>query len=546
MKLSRSFTSVALLFLPTLAAAQAADSAARVDSLFVRWNSRETPGCTVGVGRGGRTLLTRAYGMADLEHDVPNTPETVFEAGSVSKQFTAAAVVLLAQQGRLSLDDPVRKHVPELPDYGAPLTVRHLLNHTSGLRDWGTVQEIAGWPRGTRTHTHAHVLDIAARQRALNFPPGSEYLYSNTGYNLLAVIVDRVAGEPFAEFTRRSLFQPLGMARTGWRDDFTRVVKGRAVAYELGRDSTFHSQMPFENVHGNGGLLTTVGDLLRWNENFADARVGGRVLVDELQRQGVLTSGRRIQYAEGLVVARHRGIPEVNHSGATAGYRAWLARYPEQRLSVAVLCNAAQANPVALGRRVADVFLPVSAAADAPAPVTLSAEALTARAGLYRNRRTSEPVRLAVRDGKLAAENAPPLVPLSATVFQAPSGWPRLEFDPAPAGRAALRLLAADGDTFVYDPVDDWAPGADRLDEFAGEYRSEEAEVAYTAAVEDGKLVLRRRPDARVELTPAYVDAFTAPRGWIVRFSRDASGRVDGLSVWLDRVRGLRFDRTSR
>jgi CubicO group peptidase (beta-lactamase class C family) len=496
----------------------------------------------VGVARDGQLVLARAWGMADLEHDVPNTPETVFEAGSVSKQFTAAAIVLLAQQGRLSLDDDVRRYVPEVPQYGATIRIRHLLNHTSGLRDWGVVEDIAGWPRGTRTYTHAHVLDIVGRQRALNFPPGSQYLYSNTGYNLLAIIVARVSGMPFAQFTRERIFQPLGMMHTQWRDDYTRVVKGRAVAYEVGGDSAPHQQMPFENVHGNGGLLTTVGDLLRWDRNFVTGQVGGRALADEMQRQGVLTGGRRIEYAEGLVITRHRGVAEVSHSGATAGYRAWLAHYPAHNLAVAVLCNAAEARTGTLGRRVADLYLPAAARASAPTPAAVPAPVLSARAGLYRDRRTSEPLRLAFTQGRLEMDGTP-LVPLSLTRFQLPNA--AVEFAAAPASApATLRIIGTDGDTLAFDPVAEWAPA--RPAEFAGEYRSDEAEVTFTVAVENGGLVMRRRPGTRMKLSPEYADAFTTPDGWVVRFSRTPAGRVNGFGLWVDRVRDLRFRRVTQ
>ncbi|HEU4451831.1 MAG TPA: serine hydrolase domain-containing protein [Longimicrobium sp.] len=537
-----------LLLVPAIASAQATvarapSQVARVDSVFARWDSHRTPGCAVAIRRDGTPLLVRAYGMADLEHDAPNLPETVFETGSVSKQFTAAAVVLLAQQGKLSLDDDVRKHVPELPDYGATITLRHLVNHTSGLRDWGTVVAIAGWPRTSRVHTHAHVLDVASRQKSLNYAPGSQYLYSNTGYNLLAVIVERVSGEPFAAFTRRAIFQPLGMTRTEWRDDFTRVVKGRAIAYEQREDSTFHSQMPFENVHGNGGLLTTVTDLLRWNENLRTGRVGGRALIDELNRQGVLADGRKIEYAGGLFVSRHRGLPEVSHSGATAGYRAWLGTYPEQRLEVALLCNAAEANPVVLAHQVADIYLPASAPPAAPRPVAMPAEMLEARAGLYRNRRTNEPYRLVVRDGRLGRPGSSGLTPVSAARFEGPDGWPRMEFEGP--GHVPFRFTGADGDTLSYEPMEAWTPTPEQLAALAGEYRSEEAEATYTVAVVDGKPVMRMRPAAAIPMVPAYADAFTVG-GMVVRFGRDAAGRVDGFSVWADRVRGLRFDRVSR
>jgi CubicO group peptidase (beta-lactamase class C family) len=538
---------VLLLAAPVALRAQETDSA-RIDGIFARWDSAGAPGCAVAAARDGRTIVSRAYGTADLEHDVANTPETVFEAGSVSKQFTAAAVLLLAREGKLSLDDDVRKHVPELPVYDAPVTLRQMMNHTSGLRDWGTVAEAAGWPRTSRVHTHAHVVDIASRQKSLNYTPGAEYLYSNTGYNLLAVIVERVSGEPFAAYTRRMIFQPLGMTRTEWRDDFTRVVKGRAVAYDRS-DGAWHSQMPFENVHGNGGLLTTVGDLVRWNEALAAGRVGGPGFLDEMQRQGVLTSGRRISYASGLFIGRHRGIPEVSHSGATAGYRAWLARYPEQSLSVAVLCNAAPASPTALARRVADLYLPATMQREpVEQPVDIPVSTLETRAGLYRDSRTGRAIRLVVRDGRLGVENQPALIAFSDQSFQAGPDGPRIEFGtpPAVAGRrAGFRLLTPDGDTLAYAPIDPWTPTPAQLAAFVGEYRSDEAEATYRAEVMDGKLVMRLRPHVTIELTPVYADAFTG-RGWMARFTRDRRGRVDGVTLWADRVRGLRFDRVAR
>ena len=323
--------------------------------MFSRW-TRETPGCAVGVARGGKPVLQKAYGMADLEHDVPNAPDTIFEAGSVSKQFTAAAVLLLAQEGKLSLDDQARKYLPELPDYGAPLTVRHMLQHTSGLRDWGEIAAIAGWPRTSRVHTHAHVLDIASRQKSLNFPPGTQWSYSNTGYNLAAILVSRVSGVSFAEFSQQRIFGPLGMTRTSWRDDYTRIVKGRAIAYEPGAGG-FRMNMPFENVHGNGGLLTTVGDLLKWNENFVSPKVGDAAFLKIQQEPGRFNDGKAHEYALGLYVRPYKGVPEVSHSGATAGYRAHLTRFPQQHLSVAVLCNVSTGSATQYAQTIAEMYL---------------------------------------------------------------------------------------------------------------------------------------------------------------------------------------------
>lgn len=540
MKLIRA-SLVAVLLAPAGAAAQGPDLAGRVDSLFARFAGAATPGCAVGVAQGGRPVLSRAYGMADLEHDAPNTPATIFEAGSVSKQFTAAAVLLLAQDGKLSLDDDVRKHIPELPVYAAPITLRHLLNHTSGLRDWGSVAAIGGWPRGSRAYTHAHVLEIARRQRALNHPTGQHFSYTNTGYNLLAMVVERAGGMPFPEFTRTRLFVPLGMTSTSWRDDYARVVKGRAVAYRPARGGGFRMDMPFENVHGNGGLLTTTADLLRWNENLRTGQVGGPALLREMHRQGRLNGGRETEYASGLVVTRYRGVPEVSHGGATAGYRAFLARYPEQRLDVALLCNAAGANAPALAHQVANLYLE-RAPEPRESPAAVEPALLQARAGLYRDTRTSLVLRLGMEEGVLGVVGGGDLVPVSPSRFRAGDGWVVFGEAPRAGERAAFDLVGSDGDSVRYEPVADFAPTAAQLAEFAGTYHSDEADATLTLEVAGGKLVLRDPAGSSAPLEPAYADAFSLGGG-IIRFARGSGGRVTGLSVVSDRVWSLAFER---
>ena len=347
--------------------AAAADST--IDRIFARFG-RTTPGCAVSVSSLGRSVYLKAFGMADLEHDVPITPRTIFEAGSVSKQFTAEAMMLLERDRKLSLDDQVRKYVPELPDYGEPMTIRQMLNHTSGLRDWGSVEGIAGWPRTRRAYTQAHVLDILGRQSALNFSPGTHWSYSNSGFNLAAMIVARVGGKPFPEFTRQRLFEPLGMSSTSWRDDFTAVIKGRAIAYA--GSTEFHTDMPFENAYGNGGLLTTVGDLQKWNEHLQTPSAADVAMVAEQQRPGHFNDGRPHGYGLGLFLGTDNGVREVYHSGSTAGYQAYLTRFPDQHLSVAVLCNLSTAEPTRYAHEVADIFLGATAkpqsAQSAPRP----------------------------------------------------------------------------------------------------------------------------------------------------------------------------------
>ena len=510
--------------------------AAKVDQIFKAWTDT-TPGCAVGVSQNGRSALEKGYGMADLEHDAKNTGDTIFEAGSVSKQFTAAAVLLLARDGKLSIDDPVRKYVPELPDYGKPLTIRHMLTHTSGLRDWGSVAAIAGWPRTTRVHTHAHVLDIVQRQRSLNFPPGTRYSYSNTGYNLAAIIVSRVSGMSFAEFSRTRLFEPLGMIHTSWRDDFTRVVKGRAIAYSAGRGG-FSQDMPFENVHGNGGLLTTVGDLLKWTANFASPKIGDAAFVREQQEPGTFNDGRQHGYALGLGIGSYKGVREVNHSGATAGYRAYLADYPDQRVSVAVLCNVSTGNAAQYAHAVADLYLgsAITAAAPEPSSATkydLKAAEAEAIAGLYRSTETGEPLRLVKEQSGLRIEGGAPLQAQSGTRFST-TNRRTVEVE---SGR--LRLIDQFGTVEPYERIPDAQLQPRPLTDYVGTYVSDEAEVTYAVSVQDGTLVLKRRPDTIIRLAVVYADGF---RGLgFIRFHRDSGGKVTGFSVSQDRVWDLRF-----
>jgi CubicO group peptidase (beta-lactamase class C family) len=504
------------------------DARARIDRHFERFTGR--PGCAVGAAINGASVLTAGYGVADLEHDIPITADTVFEPGSVSKQFTAAAVLLLAQQGRLSPDDPVRKYIPEVPDYGTPITIRHLIHHTSGLRDWGVVAAIGGWPRGTMARNHDDVLDIVRRQHALNYTPGAEYSYTNTGYNLAAILVGRVTGKSFAEFTREAIFQPLGMSSSSWRDDFRRIVPRRAIAYSPDGTS-FTLNMPFENVHGNGGMLTTVGDLLRWNANFTDAVVGGRELVDNQLRRGVLNDGRTIDYAGGVVVGTWRGVREISHSGATAGYGGWLAPYPDQGLSVAILCNVSTANPTQLGRDVAALYLGGALAEPPPAPTPIEVAGLPGMAGLYRNLRNYSTVTAAADNGRLRIGGAL-FTPVSPGTFM--NGGARLVVD---AGK--LRL----DDGTLLEKVEPANPTASELQSFAGEYVSDEAAATLRVAMEGELLRLQNRPGIWIALRPTYRDAFVAPGLGVVRFLRDSSGKVTEASVSQDRVWDLRFTR---
>ncbi|HEX7486644.1 MAG TPA: serine hydrolase domain-containing protein, partial [Vicinamibacterales bacterium] len=472
---------------------------------------------------------------------------TIFEAGSVSKQFTAAAVLLLARDGKLSLDDPVRKYIPELPDYGKPLTIRHMLQHTSGLRDWGEVESIAGWPRTSRVYTHAHVLDIVSRQKALNFEPGTNWSYCNTGYNLAAIMVSRVSGQPFAEFCRLRIFEPLGMTHTSWRDDFRRVVKGRAIAYDEVKDG-YRQDMPFENIHGNGGLLTTVGDLLRWNENAVTQKVGDAQFLREELQPGHFNDGKAHNYALGLYIRTFMGSSEVSHSGSTAGYRAYLTRYPDQHVSVAVLCNVSSGAAERYAHGVAALYLADAARAKTSRVAALGhheapMSVMTSAAGLYRNIVTGVPLTVLYKDAQLSLEGgtAPSnrLDPMGGSRFASPDGSRKYDFD----AQGGLRVAVDNGTSERYERVERAAPAADDLKALAGTYSSDEAEVELQVLAEGPDLKVRRRPDTTLVLRPVYKDAFSAQGLGLIRFRRDGAGQVNGLSVILDRVWDMPFER---
>lgn len=519
------------------------DASERVDEVFDRWNSNTSAGCAVGVVQDELVVLEEAYGMADLEHGIPNTPETIFEGGSLSKQFTAAAVVLLALDGELSLDDDVREYVPELPDYGHTITLHHLMTHTSGLRDWGSVASISGWGREERSHDHADVLDILSRQSELNFVPGHEYSYSNSGYNLLAIIVGRVSGMSFADFSRERIFEPLGLRNTRWRDDYRRIVPGRSTAYDATDDDGWEINRPIEHVHGNGGILTTVGDLGIWARAVEEGRLGGPRFTEMMHRQGRLNDGSEIVYAGGLRIEPYMGVPSVSHTGSTAGYRAFLARYPDQALTVAMLCNASNASTSGNGTAVARIYLgDVLSEATPNRPVAVDGgPTLDAFAGLYADPVTGETTELEIEDGALV-EGRTTLVRVAEDEFMEEVGATRYLFDVAGGEVLGFEVDDWQYTDQRYERVEPWSATPTQLRAFTGTYHSDDAETTYRVSVEGDALTVWQRPDVSRTLEPLYPDAFEM-NGRTVRFWRGAGGRVEALSLSLGRVYDMRFER---
>lgn len=510
-------------------------------------------GCVAGVALSGAPAVIIARGQADLEHAAPLTPATILETGSLAKQFTAAAVVLLAQDGKLSLDDDIRRYLPEMPDYGTPITIRHLLNHTSGLREQWSLMALTGNGPGAQAHTNAMILDLASRQKGLNFAPGSEFLYTNTNYALAAMIVERVSGGSLQAFTHQRLFQPLGMGHTVWREDFRTVVPGRANAYAP-TQAGFVANMPFTSVYGNGGLLTTVGDLLRWNA-FLDKPSdlpGGPALVAILQTPGRLKDGAPLEYGLGLEITRDHGRRLVSHSGSTAGYKAWLGRYPDEGISIAVMCNNGGIDPVAMGEQIAQQALlatghaPAEAAVSAPKAVA-AAQApkdLAPYQGLFRNPVTGDMIRLAAVGGQLILTRGASvaLTPLGRDSFQDADGS-LLRFTRKVTGAAAFSLTrgAVTQSFVVVRPATDAGAFAD----YVGTYYSTELDTLIIVAREGDALVMRQRFAVEWPLTPSFADAFTTRLRGVTTFvfSRDAEGKVTGFGAWAGGARNVVFVR---
>jgi CubicO group peptidase (beta-lactamase class C family) len=532
---------ILVLAIATPVPAQLSDAQrAGVDSIFAEFN-QNTPGCAIGIGQNGKTLIEQAYGMANLEYSVPLKPTSVFEIGSVSKQFTAAAILLLAERAVLSLDDDIRKWIPELPDFGKAITIRMLANHTSGLRDqWGLLT-LKNSPPGSAVHSLDLIVDLVAHQHDLNFPPNDQYLYSNTNFALLAVIVGRASGKSLAEFSQENIFKPLGMTHTQWRDDFTRVVRDRATAYN-GGPRGYNLDMPFTNVYGNGGLLTTVGDLLIWWDALSNNRLGSPAFLQKMTTTATLNSGQKITYALGLTVDIERGMRTFSHSGSTAGYRANLVHYPDRHTTIAVVCNNATGDPGRKIDRVAQVLFPqltANAAAAVVTPTGMSATDVQALAGLYRDANTNDVYRLEARAGKLVAPGVE-LVPISvATLRNARTG---VDVTVRRDGkRVLMQYPSANVTAVTLERVDTVALSADQLKEYVGGYWSAELDLRYDVDIDQGRLIIKRRLMPTLTLNPTYKDAFVGGGNWV--FARDASGKINALLHSQGRIRQVRFDR---
>jgi CubicO group peptidase (beta-lactamase class C family) len=410
-------------------------SAAAVDEVFSDLTKPGSPGCALAIYRDGKILYAKGYGLANIEENVPLMPQSVFDIGSTSKQFSAASILLLEKEGKLSVHDDIRKYIPELPPYSQKITILHLLNHTSGLRDYLTLMELAGINVDSVT-TDTDALALITRQKSLNFAPGSDWLYSNTGFFLLSVIAQRVSGRTLREFAAENIFAPLEMTHTQYRDSHTSLIPDRAMAYDEKENKAGYTlNVSYFEQTGDGAVHTSVEDLLKWDENFYSPRVGGKEFLTEIQERGKLNNGKVLDYAKGLFVQEYRGLHTVSHGGSWGGYRAELLRFPNQHFSVACLCNVGNAGPTRRAHQVADIYLgnlmkpkenkAMESDSKEKSETTISADKLKNYSGEYWSEELGIAYRLGVTDGRikvlsiLDASGSPRVNNFSADVLRA-------------------------------------------------------------------------------------------------------------------------------
>lgn len=521
----------------------------KVDAIFAAYDKTNTPGCSLAVIKDGEIIYERGYGMANLEYGIPNTPSTKFYIASTSKQFTAMAVSLLIKEGKVKLDDDVHQYIGELKDYDTPVTIRHLFHHTSGIRDEYLLLNFGGW-RDEDATTTADFLHILSLQKELNFLPGSEWVYSNSNYTLLAEIVARVSGKSMSEFCEERLFKPLGMKNTLFHEDFTKLVPGRAFSYDAAGPNIYSNNIITYGTAGDTGLFTTVEDLALWDQEFYKGKVAGEDVITMMHTEGKLSNGKPTGYAFGLMLNDYRGLKVVEHGGSDGGYRSTLVRFPDQHFSIAILGNFGMLQPNDLARKVADIFLAESFTDKTEIKeemvIELPREQLEEKAGLYYDAGRKLSMRIEYRDGMLLAGLGPGL-PLEAI---APDQM-RVAFLPSvkvkfekTENTMKLKAFLGFKEPDVYEKVEESNPTPAQLNEYTGKYTCPEVENTWEIILNEGQLCMLRAKHPTFPLRSTIKDGFTDTfAGHDLQFERDKTGKISGYRLSTARVRNLMFEK---
>ena len=546
----------ALIFVISIAVFAQDEKINKVNDLFAEWNKPESAGCAVGIVENGKIIYQNGYGSANLEHNIPITPQTVFHVASDSKQFTAFSILLLAQEGKLSLDDEIHKYLPELADFGSRITIRLLIYHVSGIRDQWQLLRLAGI-RGDDVITNNHILKILSRQKELNFIPGENELYSNSGYTLLAEIVARVSGMSFSKFTEEKIFKPLKMNDTVFIDDNQRLIKNRADSYSFEKTKGFIKlPLNFANV-GATNLKTTVEDLSKWIINFENPKVGNSSLIEQMYQSSNLNNGDKINYAFGLFISEYKGLKTVGHGGGDAGFRSYFVHFPDQKFAIITLCNldsinvGASFNTSGLAYKIADIFL-----ANDFKPRTenistnftafvIDSKILNSYVGGYQLL-SGEIVNFTNEYGTLMMWNPSDvkkneLLPKSQTEFVSKENNELVRFEKNSAELIFQAVIQKDNKSLTAKRL---APRNDQqLAEYEGKYYSEELDTNYEVAVDTNKLVAQHWRNEDISLIQEAEDLFSGGKWYFDKllFFRDKNNKVTGFRVSSGRVKNLVF-----
>ncbi len=529
-----------------------------VGSIFAEWNKTDVPGGAVGIIKDGKMVYARGYGMADLEHDIVIDPSSVFYIGSVSKQFVTFCILLLEEQGKLDLDDKIQKFLPDFPEYEAPLTVRNFIHHTSGVRDYLTLMSLKG--RSYLDHIEdEEVYELIKQQEELNFKPGDRYLYSNSCYFMLAMIVEKVAGQSIKAFAQEHIFGPLGMYDTQFYDDITQMIKNRVFSYQK-NEAGFDNLVSRFDLVGSGGVYSTIEDLYLWDQNFYDNKLGkgGQAIIEKMHEEGLLNNGESTGYAFALQNGTYKGLKTVSHGGALAGYRAHYLRFPDQQFSVIILSNRDDGDPGGKSYQVADLFLKDQLKEEKPVhqsekktpvkTVELSQVILEQYVGHYQ----IEPgVKLIVDLNNMELEVLQTWNNLSYPIYPSDKSTFRIEheanvifeFSKIENGKTQMLTIQQNGVKTKCKRIKAIDFSSIDLEDYSGKYYSKELNAIYQLFVEDGTLMVRIGNKPPTELTVTDVDQFMVKEGGVVlQFSRGAE-RVEGFTVDAGRVQHLKFVR---
>ena len=527
-----------------------------IDTLVSEMVKPEGAGLSVAVAKEGKILFSKGYGFANVEYDIPNGPSTIFHVASVSKQFTAFAIVLLHDQGKLSIDDDVRKYIPELADFGHKITIKQLIHHTSGLRDQWNLLALAGW-RLDDVITRDQVLRLMSHQKELNFRPGEEFSYCNTGYTLMAEIVSRVTGKSFSEWCTANIFQPLDMENTFFYDDHEKIVKNRAYSYNESPTGLKKSVLSYSNA-GATSLFTTVEDLTKWAHNFQTMKVGNNRIMQQMEERAVLNKGDTISYAFGQGISTYKGVQLIAHDGADAGFRTTLLRFPEQMYSVVVLSNLGSVNPGKLALQVADIYLKEylqddtkkqDVDKDASGSIKVDEDLLKKYEGEYQL--TPEIiVTVKLEDGKLLAhaqgQPSATLVAMSQEEFSVTEIGARIIFNKDDEGAIDRFTLYQGTQKTIAPRVKPFDPRSiTNLNDYTGTFYSPELETSYTLENKNGTLIANHIRHEPAEFTPVAANSFSSDVWYMSRidFVRNQKGQVTGFNVSSGRVRNVKFER---